>query len=335
MKNKVLSLLITLLLCLTFTSCTSPGDGQTYSITYYINDEIVEHSPSEYISGQIQMLIPFDDEAFIGWYDNSDFNGEAVEEISKSSTGDIVFYGKIGNELEVYKAYWKNIRSVKDFVFKYNAAHPNGYDLGERWCEFNSAKTVILDGGYEVYTTTAILKMDFDENDFNGKSEEFSIKSTSTINTNEGKNETTTIKTLRKNIYNESTTGDIQSSYIHAYANKNADAITIKFPFINAIFDIDNIENQCYTITRCDNVITFVFTEITDSGIKTSTYEYYFDESFNIERASISVTMTYFENTGLNSYASTTTLHFCEAIDIDINLVQYPKYANLKEITFE
>lgn len=335
MKNKVLSLLIMLLLFFTFTSCTSPGDGQTYGITYYINDEIVEHSPSEYISGQTQMLISFDDEAFIGWYDNSDFNGEAVEEISKSSTGDIVLYGKIGNELEVYEAYWKNIRNIKDFVFKYNAAHPNGYDLGERWCEFNSAKTVILDDGYEVYTTTAILKMDFDENDFNGKSKEFSIKFTSTIKSNEGKSEETTTETLRNNIYYKSTTGNDQAPFIHAYANKNGDAITIKFPFINAVFDIDNIENQGYTITRCDNVITFILTEISEQGIETSTYEYYFDENFNIERASLSVTMTYFENTGLNSYATTYTFHFCEAVDIEVSVVPTPKYANLKEISFE
>lgn len=98
MKKKNLNLLIFVVIVLMVTSCVTAGDGQTYNITYYVNDEVVEHSPSEYVSGQTLILQPFDVDGFLGWYDNSDLVGTPIDKIKKSSTGDLTFFAKIEDE---------------------------------------------------------------------------------------------------------------------------------------------------------------------------------------------------------------------------------------------
>lgn len=100
MKKKNLSLFIFVLMFLMITSCVTSGDGQTYNITYYVNDEVVEHSPSEYISGQMQILLPLDEDGFIGWYDNSKLIGTPITQIKKSSIGDLTFYAKMEDEID-------------------------------------------------------------------------------------------------------------------------------------------------------------------------------------------------------------------------------------------
>ena len=104
-KNKIMLIVFLLLCFLCVTSCTkepdqgsgsSSGDKTTYTITYELNGGICEILPLEYSSSESLVLpIPEKDYyAFMGWYDNPNFDGTKIEIIQKGTSGDKTYYAK-------------------------------------------------------------------------------------------------------------------------------------------------------------------------------------------------------------------------------------------------
>lgn len=228
------------------------------------------------------------------------------------------------NEKSEYEIYWENIRNLEDFSNKYMEAHPNGYDLGLNWCKYNSTKTTNLKNDFEVQTTIAYVLVDFETNSFNGKSRMFSINTW--LKTKENNNEIiTTIEKKYKDqkyyekIEKETTISNIKNYETNYKGNSNhlPTYIDVIFPFLDTIFDLSNMDNNL-TVSRCDNVITILKVEKDELGIKTSTYEYYFDDEFNLKKVSLTVTMTYYDDSNLNSYSLTSTFEFCKGKSVEI-----------------
>lgn len=103
MKKKWLLSVVCLGLTLLITACNlpNPNVGKTYQITYYVENEVVEHKPSEYVAGEGVELLPYLEVSdvyiggtFSGWYDNPEYVGEVITSISKTTFGDKTFYGK-------------------------------------------------------------------------------------------------------------------------------------------------------------------------------------------------------------------------------------------------
>ena len=97
---KVFSLLFILFL----TSCTLPGaqkPTETYTIKYYVEGVLVEST--SYEKGEtpelyLYQINPGDNAVFDGWYDNPTYTGELITGISKDSTGNLTYYGRILEE---------------------------------------------------------------------------------------------------------------------------------------------------------------------------------------------------------------------------------------------
>ncbi len=95
MKNKFKYFIIVIFMIFLLTGCKNNVIKETYSITYYINDQIIDLKPNTYEKGTI-IILPtpvYDDASFIGWYDNKNYLGNKIDKILTTDTGDKVFYG--------------------------------------------------------------------------------------------------------------------------------------------------------------------------------------------------------------------------------------------------
>ncbi len=101
MKKRILAIVMMLTMLFTITACNliKKGDGNTYKISYYVNNVNIDHEPSTYVSGELTKLLPLDEDGFLGWYDNEEFTGNSIKEISKNEVGNKTFYAKM-EELE-------------------------------------------------------------------------------------------------------------------------------------------------------------------------------------------------------------------------------------------
>ena len=88
MKKKIVFLLLFLLTIL-FSACFTPKE---YSITYYLDGEIVELEPNKYEVGLETKLPEVDSQYFNGWYTNKDLNGNKYILIDSDKRGDLTFY---------------------------------------------------------------------------------------------------------------------------------------------------------------------------------------------------------------------------------------------------
>lgn len=107
MKKRIFYIVTLLLAICAITACdlTPKGDGNTYKISYYVNEVNIEHEPSSYVSGEETILLPLNEEGFLGWYNNEELSGSKIEKIKKSEIGDKVFYAKIDQKLPDNKEY--------------------------------------------------------------------------------------------------------------------------------------------------------------------------------------------------------------------------------------
>ena len=67
-----------------------------YNLTLYLNSGVLENIPTEYevATGLVLPVPTREGFEFLGWFDNAELTGEAVEKIAADSTGDKVFYAK-------------------------------------------------------------------------------------------------------------------------------------------------------------------------------------------------------------------------------------------------
>lgn len=89
----------------TFSGEILNADIDEYSIAFttYDGDEAASSYPSSYING-IAVTLPTPSRTgytFLGWYDNADFEGEAVTTIPVDATGDKAFYAKFAIEYNI------------------------------------------------------------------------------------------------------------------------------------------------------------------------------------------------------------------------------------------
>lgn len=89
----------------TFSGELLNADITEYSIAFttYDGDEAASSYPSSYING-IAVTLPTPSRTgytFLGWYDNADFESEAVTSISADATGDKAFYAKFAIEYSI------------------------------------------------------------------------------------------------------------------------------------------------------------------------------------------------------------------------------------------
>lgn len=98
MKNfKKISCLLLFVCGLLLCGCTSK---RYYSITYFIDNNVVTLEPEGYYSGSETILPSVDvsqmeNKEFSGWYSNAQYTGDCITKISKSEIGDKVFFGKL------------------------------------------------------------------------------------------------------------------------------------------------------------------------------------------------------------------------------------------------
>ena len=96
MKKSIIRTLFVFGLILVLGLSASCKKNKTYSIEYELNGGVLTSAPTEY-DGKSKVTLPTptkEGETFAGWFDNADFNGSAVYEIAKGSTGDKKFYAK-------------------------------------------------------------------------------------------------------------------------------------------------------------------------------------------------------------------------------------------------
>lgn len=89
----------------TFSGELLNADITEYSIAFttYDGDEAASSYPSSYING-LAVTLPTTSRTgytFLGWYDNADFEGEAVTTIPADATGDKAFYAKFAIEYNI------------------------------------------------------------------------------------------------------------------------------------------------------------------------------------------------------------------------------------------
>ena len=96
MKKSIIRTLFVFGLILVLGLSASCKKDKTYSIEYELNGGVLTSAPTEY-DGKSKVTLPTptkEGETFAGWFDNAGFNGSAVYEIAKGSTGDKKFYAK-------------------------------------------------------------------------------------------------------------------------------------------------------------------------------------------------------------------------------------------------
>lgn len=98
----------------------------TFAINYVLDGGTnSENNPNEYVPEKLPLLLENPNKSgykFVGWYDNENFTGEAITEISAGIMGDVTLYAK-WNALDYRISYELNGGT--------NAENPDGYDVSD------------------------------------------------------------------------------------------------------------------------------------------------------------------------------------------------------------
>lgn len=98
----------------------------TFAINYVLDGGTnSENNPNEYVPEKLPLLLENSTKSgykFVGWYDNENFTGEAITEISAGTMGDVTLYAK-WNALDYRISYELNGGT--------NAENPDGYDVSD------------------------------------------------------------------------------------------------------------------------------------------------------------------------------------------------------------
>ena len=98
----------------------------TFAINYVLDGGTnSENNPNEYVPEKLPLLLENPTKSgykFVGWYDNENFTGEAITEISVGTMGDVTLYAK-WNALDYRISYELNGGT--------NAENPDGYDVSD------------------------------------------------------------------------------------------------------------------------------------------------------------------------------------------------------------
>lgn len=98
----------------------------TFAINYVLDGGTnSENNPNEYVPEKLPLLLENPNKSgykFVGWYDNENFTGEAITEISVGTMGDVTLYAK-WNALDYRISYELNGGT--------NAENPDGYDVSD------------------------------------------------------------------------------------------------------------------------------------------------------------------------------------------------------------
>lgn len=98
----------------------------TFAINYVLDGGTnSENNPNEYVPEKLPLLLENPTKSgykFVGWYDNENFTGEAITEISAGIMGDVTLYAK-WNALDYRISYELNGGT--------NAENPDGYDVSD------------------------------------------------------------------------------------------------------------------------------------------------------------------------------------------------------------
>lgn len=98
----------------------------TFAINYVLDGGTnSENNPNEYVPEKLPLLLENPTKSgykFVGWYDNENFTGEAITEISAGTMGEVTIYAK-WNALDYRISYELNGGT--------NAENPDGYDVSD------------------------------------------------------------------------------------------------------------------------------------------------------------------------------------------------------------
>lgn len=98
----------------------------TFAINYVLDGGTnSENNPNEYVPEKLPLLLENPNKSgykFVGWYDNENFTGESITEISAGTIGDVTLYAK-WNALDYRISYELNGGT--------NAENPDGYDVSD------------------------------------------------------------------------------------------------------------------------------------------------------------------------------------------------------------
>ena len=98
----------------------------TFAINYVLDGGTnSENNPNEYVPEKLPLLLENPTKSgykFVGWYDNENFTGEAITEISAGTMGDVTLYAK-WNALDYRISYELNGGT--------NTENPDGYDVSD------------------------------------------------------------------------------------------------------------------------------------------------------------------------------------------------------------
>lgn len=98
----------------------------TFAINYVLDGGTnSENNPNEYVPEKLPLLLENPTKSgykFVGWYDNENFTGESITEISVGTMGDVTLYAK-WNALDYRISYELN--------GGINAENPDGYDVSD------------------------------------------------------------------------------------------------------------------------------------------------------------------------------------------------------------
>lgn len=98
----------------------------TFAINYVLDGGTnSKNNPNEYVPEKLPLLLENPNKSgykFVGWYDNENFTGESITEISAGTMGDVTLYAK-WNALDYRISYELN--------GGINAENPDGYDVSD------------------------------------------------------------------------------------------------------------------------------------------------------------------------------------------------------------
>ena len=98
----------------------------TFAINYVLDGGTnSKNNPNEYVPEKLPLLLENPNKSgykFVGWYDNENFTGESITEISAGTMGDVTLYAK-WNALDYRISYELNGGT--------NAENPDGYDVSD------------------------------------------------------------------------------------------------------------------------------------------------------------------------------------------------------------
>lgn len=98
----------------------------TFAINYVLDGGTnSENNPNEYVPEKLPLLLENPNKSgykFVGWYDNENFTGESITEISAGTMGDVTLYAK-WNALDYRISY--------ELIGGTNAENPDGYDVSD------------------------------------------------------------------------------------------------------------------------------------------------------------------------------------------------------------